>query len=81
VLAFTQDAEYAPIYSGTFTVNATGAKPGTVVFAELGAGATQPALPAGFELEGGAYVPGKRHSYGFRVSASGLIRYIINVLP
>jgi hypothetical protein len=80
-LTFTQDGEYAPIYSGTFTVDATGAKVGSVVFVELGAGATQPALPAGFELEGGSYVSGKRHSYGFRVSASGMIRYTINQLP
>ena len=54
----------------------------TVVFVELSANATQPTLdPATFELEAGAYVAGKRHSYAFRVASAGLIRYIISVLP
>ncbi|TVT39638.1 hypothetical protein FNT36_18530 [Hymenobacter setariae] len=81
-LLFTQDAEYAPIYSGTFTVDPTGAKVGAVVFVELGAGASQPTLSASqFKLAGGSYVSGSRNEYGFRVAASGKIHYVINQLP
>lgn len=82
VLAFTQDAEYSPIYSGTFTVNPAGARVGTTVFVELGAAASAPSLDASvFELAGGAYASGKRNEYGFRVAASGKIHYVINQLP
>jgi hypothetical protein len=82
VVRFTEQKDYPPILSGTFTVDAAGAVLGTVVFAELGAATTQPVLdPQVFELEGGSYQANKRLSYGFRVSASGKIRYVITVLP
>jgi hypothetical protein len=81
-LVFTQDADYAPIYSGSFNVDPTGAVVGKVVFVELAAAASQPTLdPAMFELTAGSYASGKRNEYGFRVAASGNIHYVINQLP
>lgn len=82
VLVFTQDAEYAPIYNGTFTVDPAGAKVGVTVFVELGAAATAPTLdPTVFERNGSrTFQPGERNEYGFRVARSGKIHYVISPL-
>jgi hypothetical protein len=82
VISFLADAEYSPIFSGTFTVDTTTLKVGTVAFVELGPAATVPVLdPLLFELEAGRHISGRRHSYGFRVTVANKIRYVITQLP
>jgi hypothetical protein len=81
VLVFTQDAEYAAIYSGTFTVDVTGAKVGAVVTAYLGPATTQPVLdPATFQLVNGYYASGLNLMYMFKVGNNGKIQYTISTL-
>jgi hypothetical protein len=80
VLTFTQDTEYNPIYSGTFTVDLTDAKVGTVVFAYLGPAATKPDLNSSFQLLAGNFSAGVGNMYAFKVSANGKIQYYITLL-
>lgn len=45
MLTFEQDAEYAPILTGTFTVDDSAKQVGAVVVAYLGPAATPPLIP------------------------------------
>jgi hypothetical protein len=78
VLSFDATAVYGPLYSGTFTVNTSTKAVGAVVTAYLGPATTQPVLPAGFTLIGGAYTAGVDLLYMFLVGANGKIQYHIN---
>lgn len=82
VVRFTQNADYGRIYSGTFTVDTAGARPGVVVFIRLTAAASAPAaFPPAFELAGsGAYVANKKLLYAFLVGDGGTIQYTISQL-
>jgi hypothetical protein len=76
-----KDAEYATIYSGTFTLDTTGAKVGAVVFAYLGPAAYPPTLPSNVQVISGAYVGGRSLMYAFKVGSNSFIQCIIAVLP
>ena len=81
-LEFDQHAEYAPRFSGTFTVNTATKRVGATVRAYLGPACTQPTLPgADFQLVGGAYASGVSLMYSFCVGGNGKIQYYINQLP
>jgi hypothetical protein len=81
ILTFKVDTEYPELFSGTYTVDATGAQLGVVVRARLGANAAPPLLPNTFVLLAGAYASGARHLYSFSVAPGGVIEYYITRLP
>jgi hypothetical protein len=81
VLAFDKEADYAELFSGTFTVDTSTKTPGIVVKALLAAGCSAISLPStDFERVGtGAFVDGAAHLYLFSTStATGKIQYTIN---
>lgn len=79
-LTFEQNAEYDPVLSGTFTVDAATKRIGAVVVVYLGPAAAAPSIPAtGFQSKD-AYVAGKNLMYTFKVGANGSIQYTITVL-
>lgn len=82
VIAFTKDAEYPPLTTGTFTVSLTGAVVGKVVVAYLNPGTTEPVLSIdNFQLISGSYAADKELMYVFKVGANGKIQYTITTLP
>ncbi|WP_375436663.1 hypothetical protein [uncultured Hymenobacter sp.] len=80
VLTFAEDAEHAPVLSGTFTVDTSGKVVGTVVRAYLGPGASAPALGADFQVVSGAYESGRELMYSFAVGGNGKIQCYITPL-
>jgi hypothetical protein len=79
-ITFDRDAEYAPILSGTFTVNDSTKRIGAVVAVYLGPGATAPSIPATGYQSKDVYVAGKNLMYMFKVGANGSIQYTITQL-
>ena len=79
VLTFEQDAEYAPITEGTFTLDDRTKRIGAVVTAYLGPGAGQPEITGQFQSRD-VYVPGKSLMYMFKVGANDHIQYTITPL-
>lgn len=78
VLSFLQNAQYGPLASGTYTLDTAGKVLGTTVTAFLSSNATEMAMPAGFQLDGGGFVAGKTNRYMFHVERDGLIHYVIS---
>ena len=75
----TKFAQYGPLASGTFTLDAAGAVLGATVSAFLTATASSISVPtSGYQLDGGAFVAGKAHRYMFHVERDGLIHYLIS---
>lgn len=80
-ITFENNADYDPVYSGTFSVDASKKTIGAVVYAYLTPAATTPVIPTDFQPIGTqAYVVGKTLMYMFRVSANGIIQYTITLL-
>ncbi|MBD2770260.1 hypothetical protein IC235_20430 [Hymenobacter sp. BT664] len=80
VLTFEQNAEYDPISTGTFSVDDSTKRIGTVVTAYLTPTATAPTLSAPRFQSKDSFVAGKNLMYHFKVGANGSIQYTITVL-
>lgn len=77
-VTFDSDAEYNPVYSGTFTVDDTTKIVGACVSVYLGPSAAAPTIPTtGYKLISGSYSAGKSLMYMFKVGANNQIQYTI----
>jgi hypothetical protein len=82
VINFTSNAEYMPVSTGTFSIDTTNKVIGSVVYAYLNSGTTQPTLPTNVFQNTGSqdWVTGRNLMYGFKVGANGFIQFTITLL-